>query len=121
MILREMLCAKIHGAIVTDKNLHYTGSLSVDARLLDSVGMLANEKVQVINLNNSERMWTYLIRAEPGCGKIGLNGGMAYKGEIGDRLLLITYAQVDEEGLRSLHPKVLVIEDDNRRFRLIDA
>ncbi len=121
MILRTMLQAKIHGAIVTDKNLHYTGSLSVDASLLEATGMLHNEQVQVINLSNSERMWTYLIRDEPGSGRISLNGGMAYKGEIGDRLLLITYAQVDEEGALKLRARVLVIDRDNRQFRVVDA
>src|SRR6185369_10773796 len=80
MLLREMMRAKIHGIVVTDKNLHYTGSLGIDGRLLDSAGILHNEKIQVINLANGERMETYALRSEPGSGACVLNGGMAKKG-----------------------------------------
>ena len=122
MILREMMKAKIHGIAVTDKNLHYTGSLGIDANLLESAGILPYEKIQVVNLGNGERMWTYAIRAEPGSGACVLNGGMALKGSKGDRLLVITYVHVDEETARTLRPQVVVIApDSNVRFELRDA
>ena len=120
MILREMMRAKIHGAVVTAKNLHYTGSLGIDQELLELAGILPNEKIQVINLANGERMWTYAIRSEPGSGHIVLNGGMAHKGEIGDRLLLITYAQYDEESLAQLRSQTVLIGEDNHQREVIE-
>lgn len=119
MVLREMMHAKIHGIVVTDKNLHYTGSLGIDANLLESAGILPNEKIQVVNLANGERMETYALRGEPGSGACVLNGGMAHKGARGDRLLVIAYVQCDEESARRLVPRVVVMTgDDNRRFDL---
>ena len=119
MLLREMMRAKIHGIAVTGKNLHYTGSLGIDANLLESSGILHNEKIQVVNLDNGERMETYAIRAEPGSGACVLNGGMAKRGDRGDRLLVITYVHCDEETARALKPKVLVVDpSSNRKFEL---
>ncbi len=122
MILREMMKAKIHGLAVTGKNLHYTGSLAIDANLLESAGILPYEKIQVVNLQNGERMWTYAIRGEPGSGACVLNGGMAHKGDAGDRLLVITYVQCDEETARRIRPKVLVVDPaSNVRFETRDG
>ena len=119
MLLREMMKAKIHGIVVTDKNLHYTGSLGIDASLLESAGILPFEKIQVVNLTNGERMETYALRDPPGTGACVLNGGMALKGNVGDKLLVITYVHVDEEAARALQPQVLVMTGtDNRRFEL---
>lgn len=119
MILREMMKAKIHGIVVTDRNLHYTGSLGIDAKLLDSAGILPFEKIQVVNLDNGERMETYALRDPPGSGACVLNGGMAHKGKPGDRLLVITYVQCDEEAARALTPQVLVMSgNDNTKFEL---
>ena len=122
MILLEMMKAKIHGIAVTDKNLHYTGSLGIDANLLDSAGILHNEKIQVVNLANGERMETYAIRAERGSGQCVLNGGMAKKGDPGDRLLVITYVQCDEAAARTLQSKVVVVDaSSNLKFELRDG
>lgn len=119
MLLREMFKAKIHGIVVTGKNLHYTGSLGIDANLLESAGILPFEKIQVINLANGERMETYALRDPPGSGACVLNGGMAHKGEIGDKLLVITYVHVDEETARTMKPQVAVmIGADNKRWEL---
>ena len=119
MILRTFMSAKIHGASVTAKNLHYTGSLEVDAQLLEAAGILPDEKIQVINLANGARMWTYALAAEPGSGAIVLNGGMAHHGEVGDRLLIITYAQLSQDELANHRSRVLVVEDaTNTRFEL---
>ena len=98
MRLREMMNAKVHGAVVTDKNLHYTGSLGIDPILLRAANILPHEKIQVINLANGERMWTYAIEGKEGRGEIVLNGGMAHKGEIGDRLLLIALRATGRAG-----------------------
>lgn len=119
MLLREMFKAKIHGITVTGKNLHYTGSLGIDANLLEAAGILPFEKIQVINLANGERMETYALRDPPGSGACVLNGGMAHKGEVGDKLLVITYVHVDEETARAMKPQVAVmIGADNRRWEL---
>jgi len=119
MLLREMFKAKIHGITVTGKNLHYTGSLGIDARLLEAAGILPYEKIQVINLANGERMETYALRDPPGSGACVLNGGMAHKGEVGDKLLIITYVHVDEETARAMKPQVAVmIGADNLRWEL---
>jgi aspartate 1-decarboxylase len=119
MLLREMFKAKIHGITVTGKNLHYTGSLGIDANLLEASGILPFEKIQVINLANGERMETYALRDPPGSGACVLNGGMAHKGEIGDKLLIITYVHVDEETARAMKPQVAVmIGADNQRWEL---
>jgi aspartate 1-decarboxylase len=122
MLLRDMMKAKIHGMTVTGRNLNYTGSLGIDSNLLESAGILPYEKIQVVNLANGERMWTYAIRAEPGTGACVLNGGMALKGKEGDRLLVITYVLCDDETARRLRPQVLVISSgDNRKFELRDS
>ena len=122
MILREMMKAKIHGLAVTDANLHYTGSLGIDADLLDAAGILHNEKIQVVNLANGERMWTYAIRERAGSGSCVLNGGMAKKGKPGDKLLIITYVHVDEETAQKWRPHVVVMApDSNVRFEIRDA
>ena len=119
MKLREMMSGKIHGIAVTDKNVHYTGSLGVDVSLLEAAGILPNEKIQVVNLTNGERMWTYALRGTAGSGECVLNGGMALKGNVGDRLLIIAYVQADDETARAMRPNVVVIAGgDNRRFEV---
>jgi aspartate 1-decarboxylase len=120
MLLREMMSGKIHGIIVTDKNVHYTGSLGVDVTLLEGAGILPNEKIQVVNLTNGHRMWTYALRG--GTGECVLNGGMALKGDVGDRLLIISYVQVDDETARALRPKVVVMtSNDNRKHEIRES
>lgn len=122
MMLRQMMRAKIHGLAVTARNLHYTGSLGIDANLLEAAGILRNEQIQVVNLRNGERMWTYAIEAEAGSGACVLNGGMALKGAEGDRLLVITYVMLDDESARALRPQVLVIDpESNARYSLRDS
>lgn len=122
MLLREMMRAKIHGIVVTDKSLHYTGSLGIDGRLLATAGILPNEKIQVVNLDNGERMETYALLNEPGSGACVLNGGMALRGNVGDKLLVITYVAVDDDTARTLRPQILLMEGtDNRRFVLKES
>ena len=120
-MMLEMMNAKIHGMAVTDKDLHYTGSLGVDANILETAGILPFEKVQVINLANGARMWTYAIREEPGSGRLVLNGGMAHRGEVGDLLLIITYAQMTAEAAPAHEPKVLIMNPDNSVQRITNG
>ncbi|MFO0985318.1 MAG: aspartate 1-decarboxylase [Planctomycetota bacterium] len=108
-MLREMMKSKIHGAVVTQCDVAYLGSLSIDRNLMDEADILPNEKVQVVNLNNGERFETYAIVAPRGSKVIGLNGGAALKGKIGDRLLVITYAHMTEEEARTLNPRLVLI------------
>ena len=122
MMLREMMKGKIHGIAVTDRNAHYTGSLGVDLALLEAAGILPNEKIQVVNLTNGQRMWTYALRGGTGTGECVLNGGMALKGEVGDRLLIIAYVQVDDETARTMKsPVVVMTAADNRQFELRES
>ena len=122
MMLRELMKGKIHGIVVTGKDVHYTGSLGVDVSLLEAAGILPNEKIQVVNLTNGERMWTYALRGGRGSGECVLNGGMALKGEVGDRLLIITYVLVDDDTARGMKsPVVVVTGADNRRFEVREA
>ena len=96
-MLRFMLKAKIHKATVTEANLHYNGSLAMDRSLMDAAGILPMERVQVVNLNNGERFETYAIEGESGSGTICANGGVARLAVPGDKVLILTYAMVEEE------------------------
>ncbi len=110
----EILKGKIHLATVTGTDLHYEGSLTVDQDLLDKAGMLIHEKVQVVNLNNGERIETYCIPGKRGSGAICLNGAAARKAEPGDRVIIIAYAQMEEAQARSWKPRVVFVDERNR-------
>ncbi len=109
-----MFRAKIHRAVVTEANLHYEGSLSVDETLMDAAGFLPYEQVQVANIENGERFETYLIPAPAGSGMIGLNGAAARKGNVGDRLIIMGYAVMEEEEARQHKPIVVLVDEQNR-------
>lgn len=111
---RLMFRAKIHRAVVTEANLHYEGSLSVDETLMDAAGFLPYEQVQVANIENGERFETYLIPAPAGSGMIGLNGAAARKGNVGDRLIIMGYAVMEEEEARQHKPIVVLVDEHNR-------
>ncbi|MEW6747446.1 MAG: aspartate 1-decarboxylase [Planctomycetota bacterium] len=117
-MFREMMKSKIHGATVTHADLNYTGSLAIDQDLMEEADLLPHEKIQVVNLENGERFETYALPAPRGSGTIGLNGGAAHKGKVGDRVLVISYATMSEEEARAHTPQVLVVEDvRNRKVR----
>ena len=103
--MRKLLRAKLHGLTVTHKNLHYTGSLGVDARLLERAGISPYEWVLVVNLNNGVRFETYVIPEEPGSGRVVLNGGAARLGEVGDTLLVMAFYWGEEPP----EPKIVVL------------
>jgi len=115
-----MLKSKIHRATITEADLNYDGSLTIDQDLLDASGIIPFERVKVYNINNGERFDTYAIQGEPGSGVIGLNGAAARKGHVGDLIIIVTYAQYDESELENFVPKIVLCDDKNRVRKLID-
>ena len=111
---RFMLKAKIHRATITGSELHYEGSLTVDRDLLDAVGIVPFERVNVYNINNGERFDTYVIEGEVGSGVLELNGAAARKGMIGDLIIIATYALVPEDELPAFAPKILLLDEKNQ-------
>jgi aspartate 1-decarboxylase len=111
---RTLLAAKIHSCTITDANLQYMGSISIDELLLTAVDILPYEQVQVVNVNNGERFITYAIAAAPGSGSIELNGAAARLGVKGDKLIIMTYAQFDGVEAKNHQPKVVLVDDLNQ-------
>ena len=112
MIL-TMMKGKIHRATVTQADLHYEGSISIDQDLLDLAGILPNEQVDILNIDNGERFTTYAITAPRGSKTFGLNGAAARKVQVGDRVIIITYAQMEAEVAKSYDPKVVLLDANN--------
>lgn len=103
----EVLKSKLHCVTVTEANLNYMGSITIDEDLMDAAGMIAGEKVQIVDNNNGERFETYIIRGERGSGCICLNGAAARKVQVGDTVIIISYALMDFEEARSFTPRVV--------------
>lgn len=118
-MLRTLFKAKIHRATVTEADLNYIGSITIDKDLMDAVGIVTSEKVQVINITTGARIETYAIPGEPGSGEICLNGGAARLFHPGDRVIIISYVLVAEEELADFKSTVLVVDEDNRPERFI--
>jgi aspartate 1-decarboxylase len=110
---RTMMHAKIHRAVVTDCHVDYPGSLTVDPDYLESVGILEHERVQVVDVDNGARFETYAIAGEAGSGAMVVNGGAALLVSRGDRVIVIAYAEMEEDEARRLVPKVLVLDGAN--------
>jgi len=108
----EMLKSKIHRVRVTDANLDYVGSITIDEDLMDAADLIEFEKVQVVNNNNGERLETYVIKGERGTGTICLNGAAARKVQKGDILIIVSYIQIDRDAARSFKP-VIIFPDEN--------
>lgn len=109
-----MMKSKIHNAIVTQANLHYEGSITIDKELMQRTDILPGERVQVVNLANGERLETYTIEGESGSGIIGMNGPAALKCRVGDRVHIISYAWMEKEEAKNYHSRVLVLTDNNQ-------
>jgi aspartate 1-decarboxylase len=103
----EVLKSKIHKASITGANLHYIGSITIDEDLMDAANLIENEKVHVLNLNNGERLVTYVIRGERGSGEICLNGAAARKVVAGDVVIIMSFALIDFEEARSFKPTIV--------------
>lgn len=108
-----MMKAKLHRAVVTQADLHYEGSISIDADLLEAAGILPNEQVDVLNINNGERFTTYAITAPRGSKVFGINGAAARLAQPGDRIIVVSYAQMDAETARSWKPEVVLLDEAN--------
>ncbi|PLX51447.1 MAG: aspartate 1-decarboxylase [Desulfobulbaceae bacterium] len=120
-MFRNMLKSKIHKATVTQADLMYEGSLTIDSDLMRAVGLLPYEKISVYNINNGARLDTYAIEGEPGSGVIGLNGAAARKGMVGDLIIIVSYAIYHNEDLADFAPQVVVLDDENRIKTVIDC
>lgn len=113
-MFRTMMKGKIHRATVTEANLNYVGSITIDEDLMDLVDILPNEKVQIVNNNNGARLETYTIPGPRGSGVICLNGAAARHVQPGDTIIIISYAMMSEEEARSYKPKVAIMGPDNK-------
>lgn len=120
-MFRTMMNAKIHRARVTEANLNYVGSITIDSDILDAVGMVANEKVQIVNNNNGARFETYIIPGERGSGVVCLNGAAARLVHEGDVVIIISYALVSEEKVAAHQPKVALMDENNKIVEMINA
>jgi len=108
-----MLYSKLHRATVTEANLHYVGSITIDQNLLDASNMRVGQKIDIVNINNGERFSTYIISGERGKKEICLNGAAARKVHVGDKIIIIAYATMTEEEADKFEPKIVILEDDN--------
>lgn len=113
----EVLKSKIHKVTVTEANLQYIGSVTIDEDLMDAAGLIENEKVQVLNINNGERLDTYVIRGKRGSGEICLNGPAARKAMVGDVVIIMSFASVDINEAKAFKP--LIIFPDTNTNKLI--
>jgi aspartate 1-decarboxylase len=118
-MFRHMMKAKLHKARVTEANLNYVGSVTIDEDLLDAVDMLPNEKVQIVNNNNGARLETYIIPGERGSGVVCLNGAAARLVQKGDVVIIISYGLVSEDQVKRHEPKVAIMDENNRIIEMI--
>lgn len=109
----DMLYSKIHRATVTDANLNYVGSITVDYELMQAAKLRVGQKVDIVNINNGERFQTYVIKGEPGSKDMCLNGAAARKVEIGDKIIVIAYASYNESELEDYKPTVVLVNEKN--------
>ncbi|MFI8815948.1 MULTISPECIES: aspartate 1-decarboxylase [unclassified Streptomyces] len=119
-MMRTMLKSKIHRATVTQADLHYVGSVTIDGELMEAADLLPGELVHIVDIDNGARLETYVIEGERGSGVIGINGAAAHLVHPGDLVILISYAQVDDVEARALTPTVVHVDADNRIVALGD-
>jgi len=119
LMFRTLMNAKIHRARVTEANLNYVGSITIDEDILDAVGIVANEKVQVVNNNNGARFETYVIPGERGSGVFCLNGAAARLVQKDDIIIVISYALIPQEKIVEHRPKVAIMDENNKIKDLI--
>ncbi|MEU7139131.1 aspartate 1-decarboxylase [Nocardia sp. NPDC046473] len=117
-MLRTMMKSKIHRATVTHADLHYVGSVTVDQDLLDAADLLEGEQVCIVDIDNGARLETYVIAGERGSGVIGINGAAAHLVHPGDLVILIAYAQLNEQEIAEYDPKVVFVDERNRPVEL---
>jgi len=110
----EVLKSKIHRVVVTQADLHYIGSITLDEDLMDAVGIIENEKVHVVNVNNGERLETYVIKGPRNSGVVCLNGPAARKAQKGDVVIIISYAMMEFEKARDFKPRIVFPDENNK-------
>ena len=110
----EVLKSKIHRATITESDLNYIGSIGIDEDLMDAVQLIENEKVHVYNINNGERLETYVIKGERGSGTISLNGAAARKAAVGDKIIIVSYASMDFDKAKTFKPLIIFPDDHNK-------
>jgi aspartate 1-decarboxylase len=110
----EVFKSKIHRVKITQAELHYVGSITIDEDLMDAANLIENEKVQIVNINNGERLETYVIKGERGSGMICMNGPAARKVQVGDVIIIISYATMDFEEAKQFKPTVIFPDEYNR-------
>jgi aspartate 1-decarboxylase len=110
----EVLKSKIHRAKITQAELHYVGSITIDEDLMDAANMIEGEKVQVVNVSNGERLETYVIKGERGSGTICLNGPAARKAQVGDIVIIVSYASMKFEKAKQFKPTIIFPTPDNK-------
>jgi len=110
----EVLKSKIHRVKITQAELHYVGSITIDEDLMDAANMIDGEKVQIVNINNGERLETYVITGERGSGNICLNGPAARKAQVGDIIIIISYASMEFKEAKEFKPNIIFPDSDNK-------
>ncbi len=110
----EVLKSKIHRAVITEANLQYVGSLTLDEDLMDAANLIENEKIQVVNVNNGSRLETYIIKGKRGSGTVCLNGPAARQGAVGDVVIVISYASMDFEEAKQFKPWLVFPKEGNK-------
>jgi aspartate 1-decarboxylase len=110
----EVLKSKIHRAKITQADLNYIGSITIDEDLMDATNLIENEKVDVLNINNGERLTTYVIKGKRGSGDISLNGAAARKVAVGDLVIIASYASLDNEEAKTFRPSIIFPDENNR-------
>ncbi len=113
-MFRIMYKSKIHGARVTETQLEYEGSITIDEKLMEAANIMPGERLEIFNLSNGVRFSTYAIKGEKGSGAICLNGAAARLTEVGDKVIIISYAVVTEEEARTLKPKIVLVDEQNK-------
>src|SRR5436190_14166538 len=114
---RTMLKSKIHRATVTQADVHYVGSVTIDQDLMEAADLLPGEQVAIVDVTNGARLETYVIAGEPGSGVIGINGAAAHLVHPGDLVILISYAQLDDATARTFEPRIVHVDEHNRIVR----
>jgi len=117
-VLRTMMKSKIHRATVTQADLHYVGSVTIDCSLMDAADILAGEQVAIVDISNGARLETYAIPGVPDSGMIGINGAAAHLIAAGDLVILITYAQMSDAEARAHQPRIVHVDERNRSARI---
>ena len=116
-MLRVLMKSKIHGATVTEANLRYTGSITIDKNLLKASDICPFERVQIVNLHNGTRVETYVLEGAAGSGTICMNGAAARWAEVGDKVIIISYSLLTKQEMKKHQPRVLFVDDKNRLSR----